>query len=170
MNRLCSLAAALAVAACASVPAPPIPLDGLPAAFEMSGRISVRRGSEGEIARLRWARSPRAEVWVLASPVGTELARVERGAQGLVVTRPGEAPLEAASFSELTEGLLGAALDERLLVAWLHRRPAAGPEGWEVSVDETQVLDGQAVARRITATRGDTQVRLVVDGYRAQPE
>ena len=170
MKQLLSLGAALLAAACATVPVPPVSLEGLPAAFEMSGRIAVRHGTQGEIARLRWERAAASDVWVLASPVGTELARIERGAEGLVIHRPGAAPLAAASFSELTEHLLGAALDERLLVAWLHRRPATGPEGWEVSIDESQRLGGHEVARRITASRGDTVVKLVVDDYRAGPE
>jgi outer membrane lipoprotein LolB len=170
MKRLLSLGAALLVAACATMPAPEISLDGLPASFAMSGRIAIRHGSEGEIARLRWERGSHSDVWVLATPLGTELARIERGPEGLVVHRPGAAPLAAGSFSELTGNLLGAALDERLLVAWLHRRPLAGPEGWEVTIDESQQLGGSEVARRITASRGDTVVKLVVDDYRARPE
>ena len=107
---------------------------------------------------------------MLATPVGTELARIERGSEGLVVHRPGVAPLAAASFSELTEHLLGTALDERLLVAWLHRRPVSGPEGWNVSIDESQLLGGHEIARRVTASRGDTVVKLVVDDYQVRPE
>ena len=170
MKRPLTLGAALLVAACATAPAPVISLDGLPATFAMSGRIAVRHGAEGEMARLRWERGHQSDVWVLAPPVGGELARIEGGPGGLVVHRPGAAPLAAASFSELTENLLGAALDERLLVAWLHRRPMAGPEGWEVTIDESQRLGGRDVARRITASRGETVVKLVVDGYEARPE
>ncbi len=170
MKRIFSLGAALLATACATLPAPVIPLDGLPEAFTMSGRIAVRHGAQGEMARLRWERGSRSDVWVLATPVGTELARIERSPEGLVVHRPGAAPLAAASFSELTENLLGAALDERLLVAWLHRRPATGPEGWEVAIDESQRLGGHEVARRITASRGDTVVKLVVDAYEVRPE
>jgi outer membrane biogenesis lipoprotein LolB len=166
LKRLLSLGLALAVAACATVATPVVSLEGLPASFEMSGRISVRRAGEGEIARLRWQRERHSDVWVLSTPVGTELARIERGSDGLVVHRPGAAPMAASSFSELTENLLGAALDERLLVAWLHRRPAAGPDGWSVAIDESQQLDGREVARRITASHGETVVKLVVDDYR----
>lgn len=161
------MTAALVVSACATAPFPDIPLEGLPASFEMSGRISVRHGEEGEIARLRWERSAASDVWVVSTPFGTEVARIERDSSGLVVHRPGVAPLAATSFSELTDNLLGAAIDERLLVAWLHGRPLAGPEGWRVTIDESQSLGGRAVARRITATRGDTVVKLVVDDYRA---
>lgn len=146
---------------------PEIALDGLPASFEMAGRISVRHGGSGEIAKLRWNRAARSDLWVVSTPFGTEVARIERASEGLVVHRPGAAPLAASSFSELTEHLLGAAIDDRLLVAWLHGRPLAGPEGWQVTIDEFQSLGGREVARRITALRGDTVVKLVIDDYQA---
>lgn len=170
MRRFAPLAAALLVAACAAVPPAPIPLDGLPEAFAMGGRMSVAQGGQGEILRLRWTHAPAGDLWVLATPVGTEVARIERDAAGLTVHRPGQAPVTAASFAELSQNLLGAALDERLLVAWLHGRPLGGPEGWSVTIDGAQRLGSTEVARRITATRDDIVVKLVVDDYRPQPE
>lgn len=169
MTRL-ALLAALLVAACASVPPAPIPLDGLPAAFEMGGRLSVAQSGHGEILRLRWSHAPGSDTWVLATPVGTEVVRIERGADGVVASRPGAPPMAAASFADLTENLLGAALDERLLVAWLHGRPLPGPGGWAVTIDESQRLGGQALARRVTATQGEVVVKLVVDDYRPRPD
>jgi outer membrane biogenesis lipoprotein LolB len=159
----------LIVAACAGLPAPVIPLDGLPEAFDMAGRMSVTQEGRGDIARVRWTHSPGADFWVLSSPVGTELARIERTAEGLVVHRPGMVPMTAGSFADLTENLLGAALDERLLIAWLHGRPVAGPDNWTVTVDETRRFGSSDVARRITAIRDGITVKLVVDDY-ALPE
>lgn len=164
------MAALLLAAACATVPPEPIQLDGLPLAFDMGGRLSVARDGRGEILRIRWNRSRAEEAWVLATPMGTEVARIERSGAALTIYRPGEAPVEAESFGRLTASLLGAALDERLLVAWLHGRPLAGPEGWAVSIDESQRFGSTDVARRITASRGDTVVKLVVDDYRTRPE
>jgi outer membrane biogenesis lipoprotein LolB len=164
------MAATLLVAACASVPPAPVPLDGLPEAFEMAGRLFVSQSGQGEILRLRWSHGPQADSWVLAAPFGPEVARIERGAGGLTVHRPGAAPMAATSFADLTDNLLGAALDERLLVAWLHGRPFAGPEGWSVTIDESQRIGEKDVARRITATRGDTVLKLVVDDYRTRAD
>lgn len=78
--------------------------------------------------------------------------------------------MSATSFAELTENLLGAALDERLLISWLHGRALAGPEGWAVTIDESQRFGATEVARRVTASRGDTVLKLVVDDYRTQPD
>ncbi|MBL0143662.1 MAG: hypothetical protein IPP91_16535 [Betaproteobacteria bacterium] len=171
MTRSATIAAALLVAACAAVPPPvAISLDGLPAAFDMTGRLSVAQAGRGEILRLRWSHAPAQDSWVLATPVGTEVARIERVPEGLSVLRPGASPMAAASFSELTENLLGAPLDDRLLIAWLHGRALAGPEGWSVTIDESQRFGTAQVARRITASHADTVVKLVVDDYRARPE
>lgn len=166
MSRHAPFAAALLVAACAVAPPAPIPLEGLPEAFEMGGRMSVAHAGQGEIFRIRWTHAPGAGVWTLATPVGTEVARIERSAGGLVVHRPGAAPVHSASFAELTEHLFGAALDERLLVAWLHGRALAGPGNWAVTIDQSQRLEGLEVARRVTAAREDTVLKLVVDDYR----
>jgi hypothetical protein len=164
------MAAALAVAACAAVPPAPIPLEGLPSAFEMAGRLSVAQSGQGEILRIRWNHSPGDDAWVLATPVGTEVARIERADGGFTVLRPGATPVSASTFAELTDWLLGEPLDERLLVAWLHGRPVSGPGGWAVTIGESQRFGATEVARRITATRGETVVKLVVDDYRALPE
>jgi outer membrane biogenesis lipoprotein LolB len=168
--RYASLAAGFLVAGCAALPPPVIPLEGLPSAFEISGRVSVAQSGHGEIFRMRWSHSPARDVWNVASPVGSDVARIERDAGSLVVHRPGTQPVTAASFAELTENVFGVALDERLLVAWVHARPLAGPEGWSVSVDEVQQSGAREVARRITAARGDVIVKLVVDAYRESGE
>lgn len=154
--------------ACALVPAPrELPaLEGVPAAFEMSGRLSVRLADRSEIARLRWTRQVGRDLWVIASPLGNEVARIESGPQGATLAGPSDE--SAASFAELTERLLGVPLDPAQLAAWLHGRiPADAPGGWSVSLDETQRAGNVDLARRLTATRGEVVVRVVVDDYRA---
>ena len=60
------------------------------------------------------------------------------------------------------------ALDPRQLAHWLH--DPLGPlttGGWTVTIDEAQPAGSITIARRISATRGEVSVRLVVDEYRA---
>jgi outer membrane lipoprotein LolB len=143
-------------------------LEGVPAAFEMSGRISVRVAERSDIARLRWTRGPSGDLWVIASPLGNEVARIEADAVGARVT--GALEESAPSFAALTTKLLGVALEPAELAAWLHGRvPPAAADGWKVTLDETQKAGIVDLARRLTAIRGDTVVRLVVDDYRASP-
>lgn len=173
VRRLAAFLLAFLGASCAMVPAPqPIaPLAAVPAAFEVSGRLAVRQGDRSEIARLRWTRSAGADLWVIASPLGNEVARIESGARGATLERAGAAPEVAESFQSLTERLLGVALDPRVIAAWLHgEKPAQAPGDWQVTIDETQRAGAVELARRITAIRGDVVVRLVVDDYRALGE
>jgi outer membrane biogenesis lipoprotein LolB len=146
-------------------------LTGVPAAFEASGRLAVRQGDRSDIAKLRWTRHRDSDLWVISSPLGNEVARLESGAGGATLTRAGAAAESAQSFAALTERLLGVPLDPRAIAGWLHGdAPAAAPGEWKVSIDETQRAGNVDLARRITATRGDVVVKLVVDEYRALEE
>ena len=161
---------ALLLGACALAPPKdgPLPeLAGVPAAFEMSGRLALRQGDRSEIARLRWTHRPGADVWVIASPLGNEVARIESGAGGAVLTQAGGGGAQADSFEELTERVLGIALSPALLAGWLHATPSTTPSDWNVTLEEKQAAGRVEIARRIVARRGDVTVRLVVDEYRS---
>jgi outer membrane biogenesis lipoprotein LolB len=153
---------ALVLGACTAMAPPAVPLDGVPAAFRMAGRLSIAQDGQGEIFRLRWERSLAGDTWTVLSPVGTEVARIERLPDGVQVFRPGAAPLAAASLADVTQALFGADLDERLLAAWLHGRAHGGASGWRVQIEPDAVV---GPARRVVAVHGQTTVRLVVDDY-----
>jgi outer membrane biogenesis lipoprotein LolB len=135
----------------------------------MSGRLSVRQADRSDIARLRWTRRAGSDEWVFASPLGNEVARIESSAKGARLSRAGAPGEEAATFAELTQRVLGIGLDPDQLSGWLHGRGGASglPADWKVTIDETQTAGKVDLARRVTATRGDVVLRLVVDEYRA---
>jgi len=135
----------------------------------MSGRLSIRQADRSDIARLRWTRSRGSDVWVFSSPIGNEVARIESGAGGARLARAGGPAEEAPTFAELTERVLGIALEPDQFSAWLHGKsgPSGLPAEWKVTIDETQSAGSVELARRVTATRGDIVLKLVVDEYRA---
>ena len=167
--RAAALALALVAAACASVTPTPLPqLAGVPDAFEMSGRLALRQGQRSEIAKLRWTHRPASDLWVIASPLGNEVARIEAGPKGATLSQAGGGVEEASSFAELTERVLGVALEPAMLAGWLHgKAPAEGAGDWRVTLEDRQPAGAVEIARRLSATRGDAVVRLVVDDYRA---
>jgi outer membrane biogenesis lipoprotein LolB len=167
--RTAAIAFALLLGACAIAPQPrPLPeLAGVPDAFEISGRLALRMGERSEIAKLRWTHRPGADLWVIASPLGNEVARIESGPSGATLTQAGGGGAQADSFAQLTERALGVALDPVALARWLHGGEATAASGWSVTIEETQKAGSIDIARRISATRGDVVVRLVVDEYRA---
>lgn len=170
MTRLAALALAALCAACAVAPVPtkPLPqLSSVPASFEMSGRLALRQGDRSEIARLRWTHTARSDRWVIASPLGNEVARIETDAEGATLKRAGAADERAPSFGALSERILGVALDPASLAGWLHGAPPDAAGEWVVSIEETQRAGSVDMARRLSARRGDVTVRLVVDEYRS---
>ena len=173
MTRAAALAFAALLSACALSPdtRQPLPtLQGVPPAFEMSGRLALRQGDRSEIARLRWTHRPAGDLWVIASPLGNEVARIESGASGARLDRGGGQVEHAASFAELSERMLGIALDPALLVGWLHGSGPRESGDWRVTIEESQRAGSVDIARRLAATRGEVTVRLVVDEYRALDE
>lgn len=166
--RIAALLLASGLAACATVGEAPLPrLAAVPSAFEMTGRLAVRDGERSEIARLRWTRTRNGDVWVISSPLGNEVARIESSASGATLAQAGAPAQHAGTFAELTEKLLGVALDPDWLAAGLHGQPTSGaPPGWTLTVDETQSAGAVKLAKRMSASRDGVVVRLVVDGYR----
>jgi outer membrane biogenesis lipoprotein LolB len=166
--RIAASILVLLLGACATAPRQALPeLASVPSSFEMTGRISIRQGDRSDIAKLRWTRTPGSDVWVISSPLGNDVARIESTPQGATLYQGG-GTVEAPDFPALTERILGVGLDPDLLAAWLHgNAPVGARADWKFSIDETQKAGSVDLARRITATRGDTVVRLVVDGYQA---
>ena len=170
MTRAAALALVGLLAGCALAPEPrqPLPaLQGVPEAFEMSGRIALRQGDRSEIARLRWKHTPESDRWVIASPLGNEVARIESGPRGATLKRAGGEDEEAPTFAALTERLLGISLEPAALARWLHGAVPADSGDWAVAIEETQRAGTVDMARRLSARRGDVTVRLVVDEYRS---
>lgn len=168
--RAAALVLAVALAGCALGPERPATLPELsrvPASFEMSGRLALRQGDHSEIARLRWNHSASADRWVIASPLGNEVARIESGSAGATLTRAGEATESAPTFAALSERILGVALEPSALASWLHGGAPSQAGDWVVTIDESQRAGTVEMARRLTARRGDVTVRLVVDEYRS---
>lgn len=155
---------ALLLGACATVAPPAVPLDGVPSAFRMAGRLSIAHDGQGDIFRLRWERSLVGDTWIVLSAVGTEVARIERLPEGVRIYRPGASPMAASGLAEVTQALFGAELDERLLAAWLHGRAHGEASGWRVQIEPA---DAAGPVRRVVAVHGPTTVRLVVDDYEA---
>jgi outer membrane biogenesis lipoprotein LolB len=161
---------ALLLAACMSAPPPrALPeLAAVPASFELSGRLAVRQGDRSDIARLRWTHRPSGDLWVVSSPLGNEVARIESDGRGARLAQAGGPPREAASFADLTQALVGVRLEPAAMAGWIHGAgDSALPGDWKVTIEERQPAGSIEIARRISATRGDAVVRLVVDDYRA---
>ncbi len=145
--------------------------------FEMRGRISVRAGDRIDSGQLRWTRTALAEEMGLFSPFGNQVAQVSQAGTGPARMRRGEEIVEAASLNELAVQLLGVPVETERIAGWVQ---GAGlrdggevevfvgtGEPWRVLAEEYRPAPPFRYAHRVTATRGDVVVKLVIDEWKA---
>ena len=181
--RIGGMCIALALGACATVPAPG-PMGAaepaVDAPFDLSGRLSAKRGSEGAAASFDWTHEPGRDAIALATPMGTTLARLERDAGGATLVRPDRPPERASDVATLADRVLGMPLPVESLAWWIRgvphpgsahaiERDAAGrasvlrQDGWAIVYT---YAEGAARPRVLVASYPELEVRVVVDAWR----
>lgn len=186
LARRLVVASVLALAACASLPPPKgadTPLDTADAAFDMSGRLSAKRGSEGVAAHFRWEHRAGADEIELATPMGTTLARLTRDASGASITFPDGRIERSADADSLAARALGVPLPVENFAWWIRavpharspwaaERDAAGrvavlhQDGWTLVY---AYADDASRPRRVLASYPDVDVRIVLGPTGSEP-
>ena len=150
--------------------------------FSLNGRISVRVGDKLDSGQIQWRRTLDGERIGLYSPLGSQVAELLVDKRANIVTlRQGTETSTAASISELTQSMLGAPIDLDLLNAWVQGVglienqatdvTLANGDKWRVTAERFNVAGAGGnyrFASRVTATRGDVMVRLVIDEWTPQ--
>ncbi|MEO8755475.1 MAG: lipoprotein insertase outer membrane protein LolB [Casimicrobiaceae bacterium] len=115
-------------AGCATVVPPPVAPVAIEtaAAFDASGRLSARRGSEGVAANFTWAHAPDSDRFDVATPLGQVIARLSGDPSGVNLQRPGQVPVAYADWSALTRDVFGVAIPVDGLASWIQAQPVAG--------------------------------------------
>jgi len=163
---------------------PPMPAAVVPSAipvlierFSLSGRLSVRIADRLDAVRIEWERDGKRETMRFFSPFGSQLAEVVSGSEGTTLTR-GDVVEYAKSVGALTESVIGVAIDTDLLARWvqgmsLEPTPGQTNDGrvvrWTIRAENIRAVDGVdggRIASRISATEGETSIRLVVDSFK----
>jgi outer membrane lipoprotein LolB len=144
----------------------------------------VRYGDEAGNGAVTWRHSATTDDLVLSTPLGQGLAEItRRGGTYTLVTSQAKR-YSASDPAQLTEEALGWALPLDGLPDWVRGKPQAGVEaktrydgdrlaelqqlGWVIqysSYDE----DGR-LPKRMRLTRGDLDIRLVIDEWRIAPQ
>ncbi|MBL8523119.1 MAG: outer membrane lipoprotein LolB [Betaproteobacteria bacterium] len=141
----------------------------------MKGRISVRVGQRLETGSVAWTRAEKEERLEIFTPFGSQIAEIVKNASVGVVMRKGGESVQADSVGELTADVLGVALDLDMIAAWTQgvglvdgqAQSLSLPNGdtWLVTAERFQASGANRFVSRLTATRGDTVVRLVIDEW-----
>ena len=169
--------AAILLASCAAVPPEALP----PGSFALAGRVVVRYGDEAASGRLTWRHSDAADELLLSTPLGQGVAEITRrdGVYTLVAAN-GERH-SAADPERLTRQVLGYALPLDGLPDWVQGRPERGVEaatrydgdrlaelrqrGWLIDYSGSD----ERPPKRVRLTRGDLDIRLVIDEWQLPP-
>jgi outer membrane lipoprotein LolB len=147
--------------------------------FALFGRLSVRVGDRLDAVRIEWTRDTDKETINFFSPLGSQLAQMSASLAGASLVR-GDQTEYAPTVGELTQSLLGTPIDTGLLARWVQgldvsvaaNIPTATGDRltrWTVRTEAVRAVDGIVGGRfvtRMTATEGETTVRLFVDQFR----
>ena len=177
----------LCVGACTTVgpqqPAAVADSAALEAPFDLDGRLSARRGSEGGAANFAWRHEAQRDEVDLATPLGQTLARLSGDARGVRAQWPDGRTLDARDWDELTQRTIGVAIPVQGLSAWVRGLARAGSpstaerdaqgrvallrqDGWEIVYGYPD--DAAQRANRLTLRypgADPTEVRLVLDRW-----
>jgi outer membrane biogenesis lipoprotein LolB len=150
--------------------------------FFLSGRISVRVDDRLDSAKIVWERNRNEERLKFFSPFGSQLAEVLRVKGGATTMIQGGETVAVESIAQLTQTLLGVALETDEVARWVQgdgltenvpfEFSSADGTVWRVTAEKfesTPEIDAASYrfASRLTATKGATRVRFVVDEWKA---
>ena len=186
--RAVAAAGAVVLCACAPAlterPAPASTLAAPAAAFELTGRLSARRGNNALSANFRWTHEQQRDELDLSSPLGQTIARLSSDASGVHLQTPDGRVETADDWAALTTRALGWPLPVEGLASWIQGVPRDGApaaverasdgmpaalrqDGWSVVYQAFERgSDGLSRPKRLTLDFPEVELRIAVDSWR----
>lgn len=169
--------AVVLLASCAAVPPEALP----PGSFSLAGRVAVRYGDEAASGRLTWRHSDAADELLISTPLGQGVAEITRREGVYTLVAANGERYSADDPERLTQQVLGYALPLGGLSDWVQGRPERGVEaatrydgdrlaelrqrGWLIDYSGGD----ERPPKRVRLTRGDLDIRLVIDEWQLPP-
>lgn len=168
---------ALFLVSCAAVPPATLP----PGSFSIVGRVAVRYGDEAASGRIAWRHSDADDDLLISTPLGQGVAEITRRAGVYTLATTSGERYSATDPERLTRQVLGYALPLDGLPDWVQGRPEQGVEavtrydgerlaelrqrGWLIDYSGSD----ERPPKRVRLTRGDIDIRLVIDEWQLPP-
>jgi outer membrane lipoprotein LolB len=150
--------------------------------FDLTGRIAVAAAQEGFNAKLRWQQQGKQSDLALDGPLGVGGVRIESNGDSLKVINSRGEQLDSAAAKREIEARLGFEPPIASLRYWVlgvpdpshpadevlddsKRLATLKQDGWQIDYGSYADVQGQALPSKVTLTRENIRVRLVVDGW-----
>ena len=176
--------ACLLFAGCATIEQQAAPAGLVGEAFHLSGRVSVKYGSEAASGKISWQHDTAGDDLLISDPLGQGVARIVRSDAMVSLTTSDQKVYQASDVEALTSQVLGWRLPLAGLHDWVRGRASAGVPA-QTRLDSSQRLaelrqsgwlvefldyDGaRGLPARLRLSREDMEIRLVIDQWRAEP-
>lgn len=153
-------------------------------AFELTGRLSARHGSDALSANFHWTHERERDELDLSSPLGQTIARLSGDATGVRLQTPDGKTETASDWASLTRRALGWPLPVEGLAFWIQGAARAGApatvepgqdgmpvslrqDGWSVVyLAFERGSDGISRPQRLTLDYPEVELRIAVDSWR----
>ena len=183
LRGIVSMLLLVALAGCALSPprperAMPRPARAAIAAYELSGRISIRQGDHRYEANLWWRHDRPHDKILLTTPFGQGIAELSRDATGAHLLTSDRREFSGPDWQTLSVKVFGFVLPLMSLPRWVlgdapdgATRDAVGraqqfsDDGWRVNYREYEGPGTDALPQLIDLNRGDIAIRLKIDDW-----
>jgi outer membrane lipoprotein LolB len=191
--RLALLSVAALLSACASRPVTQLPeltdwqvrqeVLGALRDWEFSGRIAVSAGDDGFNGKLRWAQKDDTFQATVSGPLGIGTVRIEGQGERAVLTDKDGVRTELQNVEQDLLGRYGWTIPVKSLRYWALGIPDPGAdaqtelnddnqlarleqENWTLSISSYRSNSGQSMPNRLSASKFETRVRIVIDKWK----
>ena len=203
---ICIAPALLALAGCSTLPKAPVTSTATPQSlvrtqtlgkadrFSLEAKLAVQYAGKGYTARLLWRHQADSDDLRIFSPLGQQVAWIQRSASGVTLTDQQGKQHQAADVASLTERLLGWRLPLSGLSQWVLGLPHTGSpyqasylangapqtlqqEGWQIEYDEYQQVTLPQASGALTASlpfyvrllQQDVRLKLAIQQWSLPP-
>ncbi|WDS35900.1 lipoprotein insertase outer membrane protein LolB [Pseudoxanthomonas sp.] len=153
--------------------------------WSLEGRVAIRRADKGGSGRIDWTQRGEDFEVSLSAPITRQSWRLTGDGAGVVLDGLDGGPRRGADAGQLLVEATGWEIPVQALAYWIRGQAAPGLSaadlqygvdgqlaalsqgGWKIAYTAWQPAAGDtpALPARIEAERGDSRVRLIVDGW-----
>jgi len=150
--------------------------------FSLQARIGVQTDGKGFSGSLHWQHNANQDEIALFSPLGGQVARMQKNADGVTLTDVNGHIQSAVDAESLTQNLLGWRLPLQGLADWSLGQPHSTPiqalsldghglisslqqDGWLISYDRYSMQNGHLLPSKIVLHSENLTLKILIDEW-----